>query len=157
MSGARRGDVRFGLAAAAGLLVLAWVVVTMQGLSTDLRAANTARDQLAAQVEGLGGFPVAGPPGSRGAGGDVGPPGPSGEPGEPGQSGTDGDRGSPGPSGSPGPPVSSWTFIHDGVTYSCTPSGGDRYACTPKPGPEPDPGPLARTVGALDPQRRLYP
>ena len=87
----RRGNV---IAAAAIVLAagaLAAVVSAFLVLSQDLREANHARDLLAQQVEELGGTPVAGPPGSRGAtgssglvgpSGPIGPPGPSGRPGK---------------------------------------------------------------------------
>ncbi|MFD9071067.1 collagen-like protein, partial [Streptomyces lasiicapitis] len=70
-------------------------------LSRDLRTANTARDALAHQVQGLGEKPVAGPPGSRGESGRIvtGPRGPQGERGEP---GPDGASGKPGKNGSDG-------------------------------------------------------
>lgn len=100
----RRGDVWFALAAALGLALTAWIIVTMQELSHDLRTANDARDALARQVQLLGHKPVAGPPGSRGAPGQsvVGPRGPQGEPGSPGPSGPPGPSGSPGPAGAAG-------------------------------------------------------
>jgi hypothetical protein len=86
------------------VVLLGWLAVQVVALSQDLRTANDARDQLAAQVERLGGKPVAGPPGSRGEPGKSieGPPGPVGPPGEPGPTGPEGPPGSPGPSGSPG-------------------------------------------------------
>lgn len=86
----RRADVWFALASALALALLAWVVITMQGLSHDLRTANDARDALARQVQTLGHKPVAGPPGSRG---------------EPGQSitGQRGPKGDTGASGKPAP------------------------------------------------------
>lgn len=101
----RRGELAFWLAAALGLAAFAFVVITMQGLAQDLRAANEARDQLAAQVERLGEKPIAGPPGSRGEPGRSveGPPGPTGPPGDSGPTGPAGIPGSPGPTGSPGP------------------------------------------------------
>lgn len=91
----RRGDA---LAVAGALLlgvVLAWIVLTVQQLNSELHTANAARDALARQIEQLGEKPVAGPPGSRGESGRsvVGPRGPKGERGEP---------GSPGPTGPPG-------------------------------------------------------
>lgn len=91
----RRADLGYALMAALVLGALAFVVILIQGMSHDLRTANQARDQLAAQVQRLGGKPVAGPPGSRGEPGvgAVGPRGPTGEQGAPGP---------PGPSGSPG-------------------------------------------------------
>ncbi|GAA0554755.1 hypothetical protein GCM10010390_66080 [Streptomyces mordarskii] len=107
----RRGDY---LAVAGALLfagLLAAGMIAFLSLTKDLADANRARDQLAAQVQGLGASPVAGPPGSRGTPGDVGPSGPPGPPGptgSPGSDGTDGkdgksgDPGGPGPSGSPG-------------------------------------------------------
>lgn len=115
LSGGRRASVRVlvgdylpaALAAllAAGLMAAGlWAFLN---LSKQLADANRARDQLAAQVQGLGASPVAGPPGSRGAPGDVGPsgpPGPTGPPGADGSDGKSGSPGSPGPSGSPGEP-----------------------------------------------------
>jgi hypothetical protein len=94
----RRTDLWFALGVVVAVSLLAWVVITMQQLSHDLRTANAARDALAAQVQKLGGKPVAGAPGSRGEPGKsvVGPSGPPGPQGEPGPSGP------PGPSGSPG-------------------------------------------------------
>jgi hypothetical protein len=111
----RRGDV---LALAVAILMgalFAWILLSIQALTVDLRTANQARDALARQVQQLGEKPVAGPPGSRGEPGKstVGPRGPQGEPGEPGspgpsgspgKAGKDGSDGSPGPSGSPGSP-----------------------------------------------------
>jgi len=119
----RHADMVFGAGAAFALAVLVWIVFTLHGLSSQLSQANAARDQLATQVQQMGGKPVAGPPGSRGAPGNAGSPGaagvpgpsgppgaegpagPSGPPGLSGQSGSPGRTGaagSPGPSGSPG-------------------------------------------------------
>jgi hypothetical protein len=97
----RRGDVWFALAATIAIAALAWVVITMQQLSHDLRTANDARDALARQVQQLGEKPVAGPPGSRGEPGQsvTGPQGPKGDQGEPGPVGPIGPIG---PSGAPG-------------------------------------------------------
>lgn len=116
----RRGDVWFAVGAIVAMSVLIWVVITMQGLSHDLRTANDARDALALQVQALGHKPVAGPPGSRGEAGQSivgprGPAGPSGKPAptitpSPGASGASGAPGKPGadstipgPTGPPGP------------------------------------------------------
>lgn len=111
----RRNDIGFIAAAAVILAGFAVLVITMQGLSRDLRTANAARDALAQQVERLGASPVAGPPGSRGQQGEsiVGPEGPKGDPGPTGAPGPTGPIGpsgkpgidgvgSPGPSGDPG-------------------------------------------------------
>lgn len=104
----RRGDV---LAMASAILLgaaIAWILLSVQGLQHDLRTSNEARDKLAAQVESLGGTPVAGPPGSRGepgqsgvvgARGPAGPPGPAGPSGKPAPTITP----SPGPTGPAGP------------------------------------------------------
>lgn len=114
----RRTDLAFTAVAALGLAGFAFLVILMQGLGHDLRAANEARDQLATQVERLGASPIAGPPGSRGepgkgvAGeqgprgerGPTGPPGATGAPGPTGPPGEPGASGSPGPSGSAGRP-----------------------------------------------------
>jgi hypothetical protein len=146
----RRADVWFGLGAALGLAVLAWVVITMQQLSHDLRTANAARDALATQVQRLGESPVAGPPGSRGEPGESvrGPKGDPGQPGEPGDTGAPGEPGSPGPSGSPGPPGEAG---NDGPPGQPGPSGApgspgepgsDGAAGEPGPqGPQGEPGP----------------
>jgi hypothetical protein len=118
----RRRDVVFVVALVAGVSVLAWVVITMQALSHNLRVSNDARDALARQVQSLGHKPVAGPPGSRGEAGAsvVGPRGLKGETGasgkpaptitpKPGTSGASGSPGKPGadstvagPTGPPG-------------------------------------------------------
>lgn len=108
----RRGDT---LAIAAAVLLgaaIAWIVLAVQSLQSDLRASNEARDALARQVQSLGETPVAGPPGSRsdpkpgaiGARGPAGPPGPAGPAGKPAPTITPspGPAGPPGPSGAPG-------------------------------------------------------
>jgi hypothetical protein len=94
-----RQDVLYAMVVLAGAAALAWIAITMQGLSRDLRTANEARDALAQQVQQLGGTPVAGEPGSRG---EVGPSGPPGRPGERGEPGKIGPTGPVGPSGAPG-------------------------------------------------------
>jgi hypothetical protein len=92
----------FAVGVIGGIGALAWIVITIQGLSHDLQTANAARDQLAQQVQQLGGKPVAGPPGSRG---EPGPAvvGPSGAPGSPGVAGSPGVPGRTGASASPVP------------------------------------------------------
>ena len=112
----RRGDTIAVCAALVAGVALAFVVLAIDGLRSDLDTANDARDALARQVQDMGGKPVAGPPGSRGEPGKsvVGPrgprgfPGPSGSPGSPGPSGSPGADGSdsnvPGPSGPSGSP-----------------------------------------------------
>lgn len=73
-----------------------------------------------------------GPEGPRGANGDTvtGPPGPTGAPGE------KGDR------GDQGPPPSGWTFTHEGVEYTCTPTfeESSQYACKSSSTPGPTSG-----------------
>lgn len=143
----RRGD---GLTVLAALLLgaaFAWVILSVQGLTHDLREANAARDALARQVEQLGGKPVAGPPGSRGEPGEAvtGPPGPVGARGDGGPSGPPGPAGSPGPSGSAGRAGADGT---DGVTgvagepgaVGATGPAGQAGAAGP-PGPQGEPGP----------------
>lgn len=100
----RRHDILFGAAVLIGVAAFALLVLWLQGLTEDLRTANTARDALARQVEHLGASPVAGPPGSRGEAGKsvVGPSGPAGEPGSPGPTGPAGASGSPGKNGKDG-------------------------------------------------------
>lgn len=132
-----------GLTLAFVVLLLAALTVLVVRQSADLRAANEARDQLAAQVQQLGEKPVAGPPGSRGAPGPAatGPPGPRGEPGSPGRDGTDGDDGQsgedavgePGPSGQPGSDGSPGEPGEPGSPGEPGPAG--------PPGPQGEPGP----------------
>lgn len=108
----RRGD-SMALVAAVGLgAVVAWILLSVQGLQNDLRTSNEARDALARQVQSLGGKPVAGPPGSRGEPGKAavgargptgpeGPPGPAGKP-APTLTPSPGPTGPAGPAGAPG-------------------------------------------------------
>jgi hypothetical protein len=100
----RRGDVLVVVAALAFGAALAWILLSVQGLNNDLREANAARDALARQVQGLGGTPVAGPPGSRGEPGEsvTGPPGAAGEPGPSGPPGPSGSAGAAGKNGADG-------------------------------------------------------
>lgn len=102
-------------------------------------------------------------------GADSAVPGPRGPRGEPGADSTvPGPRGEQGPAG---PPPAGWTFVHDGVTYTCTPvsEGATTYSCSgsePEPEPEPSPTPTEEdddgllSLGlwaALDPSRRTWP
>lgn len=149
----------------AGFVFMAWLAVQVVWLHQDLRQANEARDQLAAQVQQLGGKPVAGPPGSRGES-IVGPSGPPGPPGAdstvPGPTGPPGDDGTdstvPGPSGVPGSPGQDATGVPgpagqdgqdgaDGVDgrdgrppagWTWTDLQGRSYVCTPVDGFDPD-------------------
>lgn len=129
----RRRDMAFGLTVALGLCGFAFIIITMQGLASDLRAANEARDQLATQVEQLGGKPVAGPPGSRGEPGQgvVGPSGP------PGASGNIGPAGPAGPTGPSGPPGASGT---PGVGATGAPGQSGVDGEPGPPGPQGEPG-----------------
>lgn len=136
----RRGDFAVIVLAVVLGAVLAWIVLSLQGLTHELRTANQARDALASQVERLGGKPVTGPPGSRGESvtgprgakgekgdpGERGEPGPSGLPGEDGDDGSDG-LGEAGPSGAAG---------MDGVQGPAGPQGEPGPA-----GPQGEPGP----------------
>lgn len=136
---ARRDPVPLLLGCLLALLV-AYIWWQTSALSGDLRAANLARDQLAAQVQELGGKPVAGPPGSRGEPGSSveGPPGPAGPPG---QDGADGSQGPPGPSGSPGA---------EGAPGAAGEAGTDGAAGVGEPGvpgpagPQGEPGPAGQ-------------
>ncbi|MEU2755908.1 collagen-like domain-containing protein [Streptomyces albidoflavus] len=117
----RRGDLLAALAALALGAAIAWIVISVQGLTQDLAEANIARDRLAAQVQELGEEPIAGPPGSRGEPGEetTGPPGPpgadgrdgppgpavTGRPGRAGPAGADGKDGADGEAGEPGATV----------------------------------------------------
>jgi len=130
----RRADLWFALGAVLALSLLAWVVITMQQLSHDLRVSNDARDALARQVQALGHKPVAGPPGSRGEPGKsvVGPKGDKGDPGP---------TGPPGPSGSPGKNGKDGDDGTNGVgqTGAAGTPGTDGVAGPP--GPQGEPGP----------------
>jgi hypothetical protein len=103
----RRGNLWAAVAIVISGAALAGLVTAFLVLSRDLAEANEARDKLAAQVQALGGTPVAGPPGSRGEPGQTvvgrrgpsGPPGPSGSPGRDAPTITP----SPGPTGPTGP------------------------------------------------------
>lgn len=102
----RRGDAWFALGALAIMTVLAWVVITVQSQSHDLRAERDYNRALAQQVRDLGGKPIAGPPGSRGEPGQSvtgprGPKGGAGASGKPAPTLTP----SPGPTGPPGATV----------------------------------------------------
>jgi hypothetical protein len=115
-------------------LLVAYIWWRTGQLSGDLRNSNVARDQLARQVQQLGGTPVAGPPGSRGQPGAsvTGPPGQQGDPGP---------TGPPGPSGSPGKTGATGadgTNGVDGVTQTGAP--GQPGVAGP-PGPQGEPGP----------------
>jgi hypothetical protein len=133
----RRADLWFALAAVACVAALAWVVITMQQLSHDLRTANDARDALASQVERLGGKPVAGPPGSRGESitGHRGPKGENGEPGRPGEKGPPGQDGNDGEDGEPGSDGA------DGVGETGPPGNSGADGLAGPPGPAGEPGP----------------
>ena len=112
----RRGDVWVVVGAVSLGAALAWIVLTIQGVTHDLREERDYNRTLAQQVRDLGGKPVEGPrgePGVPGVGatgepgrqGDPGLPGlvgPSGAPGESGAPGKAGVDGSPGASGAPG-------------------------------------------------------
>lgn len=133
----RRADVVYALVAIAGIAALAWVVITMQQLSQDLRTANDARDALASQVQHLGAKPVAGPPGSRGES-IVGPRGPKGDKGDPGNPGP---SGPPGPSGSPGKEGEAGTDGTDGTAGEPGAAGATGPAGPIGPqGPQGEPG-----------------
>lgn len=137
----RRGDILVATAAVAVGAAFAWIVLSVQGLTHQLEVANGARDALAAQVEDLGGRPVAGPPGSRGEPGQsvTGPSGPQGEQGEQGPPGPRGPSGSPGADGTDGAEGTDGTAGEPGVTG---PSGATGPAGPAGPaGPQGDPGP----------------
>lgn len=143
----RRGDA---LTVAGALLlgaVIAWIVLTVQQLSGELRDANAARDALARQVQQLGGRPVAGPPGSRGDPGQTirgprGARGPQGEPGEPGRSGPSGKAGATGKAGKSG---SDGAAGSDGSPGPAGRDGAAGPAGPPGPqGPQGEPGPAGK-------------
>lgn len=124
-----------------GFLAVLTVLVVRQ--SQDLRTANSARDALARQVQGLGEKPVAGPPGSRGES-VTGPRGPRGEPGATGASGKpgeDGDNGEKGANGEKGvgEPGADGEAGAPGTDGQPGASGADGVAGPP--GPQGEPGP----------------
>jgi hypothetical protein len=134
----RRGDGWTWLGALVLGAALAWIVLSIQGMAHELQVERAYNRALAQQVRDLGGKPVKGPPGERGAS-VVGPSGPPGEPGRDGLDGADGVDGSPGPSGSPG------ADGKDGVDGSDGKAGepGAVGATGPAgpPGPQGEPGP----------------
>ncbi|MFC8376370.1 collagen-like protein [Streptomyces albidoflavus] len=137
----RRGDLLAALAALALGAAIAWIVVSVQGLTRDLAEANLARDRLAAQVQELGEEPVAGPPGSRGEPGEetTGPPGPP---------GADGRDGSPGPAttGSPGKTGPAGADGKDGEDGADGEAGQPGATVTGPPGPAGPAGPPGESV-----------
>ncbi|GAA2673942.1 hypothetical protein GCM10010400_40120 [Streptomyces aculeolatus] len=109
----RRKDIAFAVAVLVSIGLFMLLVVWVQNLAGDLRDANRDRDALAAQVERLGGTPVAGDPGKAGERGEpgaagtdgaAGSKGDKGAPGEKGEPGADGKRGGAGPDGPAGQP-----------------------------------------------------
>jgi hypothetical protein len=100
----RRGDLLAICAAIIFGIAMAWIVLRVQALTSDLQTQYVARDALARQVERLGGQPVGGPPGSRGEPGKTvrGPRGESGPKGDTGKTGSPGPTGSPGKNGADG-------------------------------------------------------
>lgn len=133
----RRGDI---LAVGAAVILgaaFAWIMLSIQGLSHELRTANDARDALAAQVQSLGEKPVAGPPGSRGEPGQsvVGPRGPKGDKGETGPSGP------PGPSGSPGEDGTDGSAGSDGIGSPGPTGAAGADGIAGPAGPQGEPGP----------------
>lgn len=140
----RRGDLMVVSAALVLGAALAWIVLSIQGLSDDLRTSNEARDALAEQVEDLGGTPVTGPPGSRGEPGAsiTGPPGPSGPAGATGPRGKRGPIGNPGPSGPSGPSGEDGTDGGEGPAGAPGTAGATGPAGPQGPqGPQGEPGP----------------
>ena len=135
-----RRDIWVGALVLSGIVVFTLLVLWLQQMSHDLRAANDARDALASQVQQLGHKPVAGPPGSRGEPGHSvrGPKGDKGDPGTPGEPGSPGPSGSPGKAGKDGDDGSKGS---DGVG-SPGPTGAAGSNGVPGPaGPQGDPGP----------------
>lgn len=131
----RRGDVLAALGAIVLGVAVAWIVLTVQAMTDDLRTANEARDQLARQVERMGGTPIAGPPGSRGEPGESrpGPRGPQGPPGDTGEPGRTGASGKPGGTGKEGAAGADGADGEPGTD-------GEPGAAGP-PGPQGEPGP----------------
>ncbi|MEV5977475.1 collagen-like protein [Streptomyces sp. NPDC052114] len=137
----RRGDVLAIVGAIVLGVAVAWIVLSVQAVTDDLRTANQARDALARQVQGLGEKPVAGPPGSRGGPGRSvtgprGPTGPAGEPGDTGPSGKPGRAGDDGKAGAAGQDGADGAAGEQGPTGA---AGTDGVAGPP--GPQGEPGP----------------
>lgn len=134
----RRGDLITIVGALLLGVILAWVIMSVQGLRHDRDVSNAARDALAAQVQRLGGTPVAGPPGSRGDPGDAGQPGAAGATGPPGPQGPEGPAGPTGPTGKVGPtgPAGASATGAPGADGAAGPTGAPGPA-----GPQGDPGP----------------
>ena len=153
---APRAEWLIGLTGACFAVFLVWLAIQVVVLAHELRAANEARDALAHQVEGLGGTPVAGPPGSRGEPGEsvTGPPGPQGErgpsgppgpSGSPGKTGPKGDTGDAGETGEVGQPGAAGTAGEAGAAGPAGPAGpvgpqGESGPAGP-PGPAGERGP----------------
>lgn len=132
----RRGDVLVVVGALTLGAVLAWIVLSVQGLTHDLREEREYNRALAQQVRDLGGKPVKGPQGEPGEPG-VGVTGPPGAPGRDGVDGVDGADGSPGPSGSPG---SDGKAGADGADSTVPGPAGPPGADSTVPGPAGPPG-----------------
>lgn len=138
----RRGDV-FAVAGALLLgMVIAWIILSIQGMRTDLQQKGADVAALAQQVRDLGGKPVAGPRGEPGKTvvGPQGPKGDQGEPGSPGASGSPGKTGTPGKTGATGEP---------GAVGPTGPAGA--VGPTGPQGPQGDTGP-AGPAGPQGPQ-----
>lgn len=121
-------------------LLVAYIWWQTSQLSHDLHTANTARDALARQVQGLGEKPVSGPPGSRGDPGPAvrGPSGSDGERGEPGRAGASGKPGEDGEDGATGDDGTDGVG-DPGSDGEAGPPGADGAAGPP--GPQGEPGP----------------
>lgn len=150
----RKADLRYAAVAVAAVGSFAGLAIWVQGLSSDLRVSNDARDALARQVQSLGHSPVAGPPGSRGEAGQsiVGPRGPKGDTGASGKPAPTitPSPGASGASGKPGVPGADST-----VAGPTGPAGADSTVAGPSgpAGPQGDQGPKGDTgdVGATGP------
>lgn len=135
----RRGDALGVLIALLIGGLIAWTVITVQGLAHDLEESNRARDALAQQVKDLGGTPVVKPgePGVRGRQGPRGEPGPTGPSG---QNGKDGKDGKPGPTPKPGEDGTDGKDGRPGPD-STVPGPAGPTGATGEQGPQGPPGP----------------
>lgn len=135
----RRGDALVVVGALMLGAVLAWIVLTVSGVTHDLRAETARGDALAEQIRGLGATPIVGPSGSPGAPGvgATGPPGEKGDPGLPAPTLTP----SPGASGAPGRTGASGAPGKDGAP------GADSTV----PGPSGPPGADSTVPGPAGP------
>jgi len=140
----RRGDLLAVVAAVVLGAAFAWIVLSIQGMTHDLKEKDGDIAALSQQVRDLGGKPVAGPRGEPGKSvvGPRGPKGDAGEPGSPGPSGSTGKAGKDGSDGKAGAAGATGEPGAVGPTGPAGPAGPQGPQGDPGPaGPQGDPGP----------------